>query len=268
MEKYWLTSVIITLQFTGAIPLEWRLQFQVVTFMTETRPRQENLLVNLLFNIVIPTLILTKLSGPDRLGPEWGIIIALSFPIGYGIRDYRRAQKVNLFSALGVFSVIMTGGLSLLEVDPKYIAIKEAAIPAIFGLATLISLKTPYPLVRTLLYNDMVLDTQRIDAALHQHGNTNAFERALVRASWLLAASFFLSSVLNYVLARVLLVAPPGTEAFNSQLGKMTALSFPVIAVPAMLIMMGALFYLFRKIGKLTHLELDDIIHQPHNKDA
>ena len=40
----------------------------------------------------------------------------------------------------------------------------------------------------------------------------------------------------------------------------MTALSFPVIAVPAMIIMMFALFYLFRNIKRLTQLDLEDIV--------
>lgn len=223
-------------------------------------PQRENLLLNILLNIVIPTIILTRFSGEDRLGPQLGIIIALAFPIAYGVRDYFRAHKINFFSALGVVSVTLTGGMSLLELDPQYIAIKEAAIPALFGLATLISLKTKYPLVRTFLYNDMVLATDRIEQALTQNGTKPEFERTLVCASWMLAGSFLLSAILNYALARYLLVSPPGTEAFNAELGKMTALSFPVIAVPAMIIMMFALFYLFRNIKRLTQLDLEDIV--------
>ena len=158
---------------------------------------------------------------------------------------------------------MLTGGISLLELDPQYIAIKEAAIPACFGLATLISLKTRYPLVKTFLYNDKILQVGKVAEALKAHHNEAAFERVLVNASCLIALSFLLSSVLNYVLAKVLLVSPPGTEAYTAELGKMTALSFPVIAVPATLVMMLALFYLFRQIHKLTHLTLEDIlIHQ------
>lgn len=231
--------------------------------MTATQaPKRENMLVNLILNIVIPTVILTRFSGEAHLGPQWGIVVALAFPILYGIKDYFRAHKVNFFSALGVFSVMMTGGMSLLEIDPKYIAIKEAAVPAAFGLATLISLKTRFPLVRTFLYNDMVMATDRIESALAERGNKADFEQTLVNASYMLAGSFLVSSILNYVLARLILVSPPGTEAFNAELGKMTALSFPVIAVPAMIIMMFALFYLFRNIKRLTELEIDDIIQQ------
>ncbi len=222
--------------------------------------KRESLFLNLLLNIVIPTLILTRLSGPDHLGPQMGIVVALVFPIGYGVRDYFRAHKINFFSALGVFSITLTGGMSLLELDPKYIAFKEAAIPGMFCLATLISLKTPFPIVRTFLYNSMVLDTDRVDAALAEKDSSEKFEKILVNASWMLAGSFLLSSILNYFLARYLLVSPPGSEAYNAELGRMTALSFPVIAVPATVIMICTLFYLFRNITRLTELEIDDII--------
>jgi hypothetical protein len=60
----------------------------------------------------------------------------------------------------------------------------------------------------------------------------------------------------------IILTAEPGTVAFNEQLGKMTALSFPVIALPAMAVMMGNIFYLFRGIKKLTGLELENIVKQ------
>lgn len=225
-------------------------------------PKRESLLLNLLLNIVIPTLILTKLSGADMLGTRWAIIVALAFPIIYGLNDFRRSGKFNLFSGLGVLSIVLTGGISLLELDPQYIVIKEAGIPALFGIITLISLKTRFPLVKTFLYNDKILQVHKVAEALQRTGNEPAFAQALTNASYLIALSFFLSSLLNYALAKYLLVSPPGTEAFNAELGKMTALSFPVIAIPATLVMMGALFYLFSRIKTLTQLELDDILIQ------
>lgn len=227
---------------------------------TPQPPKKESMLANILLNIVIPTLILTKFSGEDDLGTKGAIIIALAFPIIYGLIDFRRSSKVNLFSALGFISILLTGGISLLELDPKYIAIKEAAIPGLIGLATLISLKTRYPLVKTFLYNDKILQIDKVDLALAQHQNETAFEKTLRNASFLVALSFLVSSILNYALAKYLLISPPGTPEFNAELGKMTALSFPVIALPATVVMMFALFYLFKQIKKLTHLGLEEIL--------
>jgi len=224
--------------------------------------KQESLLLNLAFNLLVPTLVLTKLSDPEFLGIKLAIVIALSFPIGYGIHDFLTRGKLNFFSALGVVSVALTGGISLLELDAIYIAIKEASIPAIFGAATLISLKTSQPLIHTFLLNDAILEIQKINTALKDNGRKPEFDKLLINASWILAGSFFLSSLLNYLLAVIILTADPGTVAFNEQLGKMTALSFPVIALPAMLVMMGNLFYLFRGITKLTGMSLEEIIKQ------
>jgi len=224
--------------------------------------KQESLLINLAFNLLVPTLVLTKLSGEDFLGIKLAIVVALAFPIVYGLHDFFTRGKLNFFSALGVVSVTLTGGISLLELDAIYIAIKEASIPAIFGAATLISLKTSQPLIHTFLLNDSILETKRIASALKDNGRQPEFHKLLFNASWILAGSFFLSSLLNYLLAVIILTADPGTVAFNEQLGKMTALSFPVIALPAMLVMMGNLFYLFRGITKLTGMSLEEIIKQ------
>ena len=224
--------------------------------------KRESMLLNLLCNLVLPTLILTKLSGDNYLGIKLAIVVALAFPIIYGIHDFLTRGKLNFFSGLGVASVTLTGGISLLEMDAVYIAIKEASIPGLLGIATLVSLKTSQPLIRTLILNDAILDVEKINRALAEKDCQLEFNQLLLNASWILAASFFLSSILNYILAAVILTADPGTVAFNEQLGKMTALSFPVIALPAMAVMMGNLFYLFRGIGKLTGMTLEDIVKQ------
>jgi len=230
------------------------------------RARQNNknrgMLSNLLFNIVIPAVIMTKFSSEEYLGPVYGIVIALSFPIAFGISDYLSSRRTNFFSILGVVSVILTGGMSLLQLDPQYIAIKEAAIPAAFGLATLFSLKTKYPLVKTFLYNNQVMRVDKVSKALANHGNQQLFEQKLAHASYMVAGSFFLSSVLNYILAKVILVSEPGTSAFAEELGKMTALSFPVIALPSTLVLMGALWYLITQIKKLSDLDFEEIFEQ------
>ena len=250
--------------------IEQTLDKQSTTSATPVEPqankpaeKKENLLINLLFNIVIPTIVLSKFSGESALGVKGAILVALAFPIAYGINDFRRAKKVNFFSALGIVSVLLTGGISLMELDAQYIAIKEAAIPALFGIATLISLKTRYPLVRTFLYNDKIMQTDKVEAHLQQRGNESQFNKTLVNASYMIAASFLISSILNFVLAKWLLVSPPGTEAFNAELGKMTAYSYVIIMVPSLIVLFGALFYLFKQIGKLTGLKFEELFVEP-----
>jgi len=224
-------------------------------------PRKESFLANLLLNIVIPAVILSKFSGEQHLGTQWSIVVALAFPLGYGLREFFITRKINLLSALGFISVLLTGSISLLKLGPEYIAIKEAAIPGLIGIAILFSVKTRYPLVKTFVYNGKLLRVDKINAALAHYGTGDAFEKALRNTSFIIAGSFFLSSFLNYVLAKIIMVSPGGTEAFNIELGKMTALSYPVIVIPAMIVMMSSFFYLYRKIRLLTHLTLEEVIN-------
>src|SRR5690606_1314966 len=173
-------------------------------------------------------------------------------PISYGLWDLRQSGKINPFSILGVVSVFLTGGISLLQLDPKYIAIKEAAIPAIIGIAVLFTQRTRFPLVKTLILNAQLVQVDSLYAALANNGKTELFERRMAQASFIVAGSFFVSSVLNYVLAKVILVSPPGTSAYSEELGRMTALSYPVIALPSTVILMAAIWFVFSQVRKLT----------------
>jgi len=222
--------------------------------------RQENVLLSLAINIAIPAVVLMKLSGEDALGPVGGLVVALAFPLAYGVTDFARRRQWNLVSVLGFISVLLTGGIGLLKLDPKWIAVKEAAVPGLIGLAVIGSLKTRFPIVRSLLYNEKIIRVDQVEAALAANGNRGAFDRTLVAASWMLAGSFFVSSILNFVLAKILVKSPAGTVEFNAELGRMTALSYPVIVVPSMLIMVATLVYLFRSIRRLTQLDLEQIL--------
>jgi hypothetical protein len=221
---------------------------------------RESVLLSLGINIAIPAAILMKASGEGALGPVGGLLVALAFPLGYGAWDFARRREWNIISILGFVSVLLTGGIGLLQLDPKWIAVKEAAVPGLIGVAVLLSLRTRFPIVRTFLYNEKIIRVREVDEALAQRGNQKAFERTLVHASWMLAASFFVSSALNFVLAKMIVRSPPGTTAFNEELGRLTALSYPVIVVPSMIIMMAALWYLFHRIKLLTELDLEQIL--------
>jgi hypothetical protein len=138
--------------------------------------------------------------------------------------------------------------------------VKEAAIPGLIGLAVLISLKTPYPLIRTLLYSPEVIDVEKVQAALSERNSITTFEKLLAKCTWLLAASFLLSAALNFLLARWIVVSPSGTDAFNAEVAKMMAWSWPVIVIPSLLIMSLTLWILFGGIHRLTGLKIEDVL--------
>ena len=225
------------------------------------KQRRENPIVSLVVNIVIPALILKKLSGPDHLGPLLGLALALACPLMYGLWDFLSAKRWNIISMLGLVSILLTGGIGMFKLPTHWIAIKEAAIPGIIGIAIIASLRTRFSLINKLLYNEAIFNLQLIEEALQKKGGQESFQKLLARSSYIVAASFFLSSILNFILAKVIVHSDPGSVSFNEELGTMTALSYPVIVVPSMLVLMLALWQLLSGIKKLTGLDIEKIFH-------
>ena len=226
-------------------------------------PKPESLLLNIACNVAAPGFMLTKGAKLLHLEPKAALVVALAFPLGYGLYDAVTRRNFNFLSALGFTSTLATGGLGLLKLEPFWFAGKEAVVPTLIGLTVIVSQWTKKPLVRSILFNEQVVDVLRVETALAAHNHRAAFTRLLANASALLAGSFFLSAVLNFALARYLITALPDTPEFNEQLGKMTWMSWPVIVVPSMAIMMLAMWRLFKGLEKLTGLTMDEILRQP-----
>ncbi|MEH6450941.1 MAG: VC0807 family protein [Oleispira sp.] len=228
--------------------------------MNSARTHKLRPMVDLVVSIILPSFILMKLSGDDNLGASGGLIAALAFPLAWGLFELIRYRKLNFIALLGLLSILMTGGIGLFELDTKWLAIKEAAIPAVIGIGVLVSTFTPYPLVRALLFNPDIMDVDKIKLTLEDHESTAAFESRLMKATYLIAGSFAFSATMNYILAKWIVTSPAGTPAFNEELGQLTLYSYPMIALPSMLIMMGIFYYLWRTIHDLTGLKLEEVM--------
>lgn len=232
-------------------------------------PKRENLLLNLVCNIVVPTLVLTKLSAENRLGPLWGLLVALAFPVTYGVYDLVRRKKTNFLSILGFISVLLSGSLTLLKVGGFWFAVKDAVLPTLIGLGVLASLRSKNSLVREVFYNEQVIDVAKVNAALEARGQQAQFEALLRRAGIGLALTFISTAPALFFLARHVLRSPPGTAEFNAELGKMHWLAPLVTGLPCMVILMLMLWRLLAGLRELTGLTTDELFHaEPEKKPA
>src|SRR5258708_36041521 len=232
------------------------------------KPKPENLLLNLVCNVALPTAIMTWGSGARGLGPKWGLLVALLFPLGYGLHDFIRRRRLNFISAIGFASVLITGGFGLMKLDGFWFAVKDGALPMLIGLAVLASMRAKEPLVRELLYNPQVVDVDRVDAALIARGTQEGFVRLLQSASYVIASAMLISAVLNYSFARLIITSPAGTEAFNKELAKMHWVSLAGLSIPTMAMMIYAMLRLLNGVAKLSRLTIDGILKQPPEKKA
>lgn len=230
----------------------------------EHKPRP---FVDIIISIVIPSLILMKASGDDWLGPTGALLVALAFPIAYGLYELVSNGKRNFMALLGVVSVLLTGGIGLLKIDPQWLAVKEAAIPLAIGIGVLVAARMGHPLIKKLLFNSTIMNVDRIHEELDRNNSRQHFEDRLGRANLLLAGTFLFSSVANFILAKVIVKSAGGTPAFNEELGRMTLLSYPVIAIPSMIMMVAIFWFLWRTVNKLTGLSLEEIMVDQQKPD-
>jgi hypothetical protein len=214
------------------------------------------MLLNLGINVALPAIIMGQLSSEHRLGPILALIIALSLPLGYGLWELVRHRHFNAFSIIGLVSLVLTGGVSLLHLPLEWVVAKEAGVPLLIGLVLTGSELTRWPLAT--LFLGQFIDLPRIEAGFANKGKARLFHRTFRGAAMAFGASFFISAALNYVLAITMLKSEPGTAAFVGELGRMTAFSLPAIMVPMFIVTFSIFFFIIWSIRRHTDLEVED----------
>jgi hypothetical protein len=255
--------------------------------MAASKSTQEHPLANILINVLIPVLALGHLSKDPELqqsmgkaahlwhiGPRNALCVALLFPIGYGVWHFIRTRQMNFFSALGLLSVILTGGLTLYLWNEdgtvkKHAALlfgmKEASIPLILSAAVLGSHFTQQPLLRTFLYSDSLFDIRKIERRITETNGQREYQRILLEATLLFSGSFLLSTALNFGLALYFLGgldhnASNARELYNEQVARITGWGFAVIGLPILCVLFLTLRRMLKRLHALTGLERDELM--------
>ena len=270
----------------------WKGVFSVRKFLMTTqkeapKPAQEHPLANILINVLIPVLALSYLSKDPamqemlgksakfwHIGPVKALFVALAFPICYGVWFFAKTKKMNFFSGLGLFSVLLTGGLTLFlwnkdgtvkEHAAVLFGLKEASIPFVLGIAIIASHWSKTPLLRTFLYSDSLFDINKIEKKVAELGKETEYRKVILDATLLFAGSFLLSTLMNFGMAMWFLgdldhTAPDARELYNAQVAKVTGWGFVVIGVPIMLFLFLTLRKLLKGLHRVTGLEDEQLM--------
>ena len=257
------------------------------SIMADKKSPQDHPLANILINVIIPVLILSylskdpvlqeklgKIAKPWHIGPLKAMILALALPLGYGAWHYLKTRKGNFFSALGLISVLLSGGLTLYlwnqngTVKPNaglLFGFKEALVPLVLGIAILTSHRSATPLIRVFLYNDTIFDIPKIETRVAEISGEGEYDRLLHGATRLFAMSFFLSSLMNLGLAQWFFrgfdaTAIDALENYNAIIARVTGWGFAVIGVPILIFLFFTLRRLLKGLEKLTGFKDDELM--------
>lgn len=194
------------------------------------------LILDVFCNLILPSWILTQYSGEENLGRVVALCLALSFPIVYGAINLVRAHRKNILSIIGVISVSLTASFALLEFRGVVFAIKEAMIPAVIGLLLLSLGNRDEEFLREVFLNPFLVKKDLVNETAWNKTQKKFLLDYLAHCNRMLAVIFFISSVMNFFLARMILKSPTATSQFNYELGLFSALSYPLILVPCLVL--------------------------------
>lgn len=223
---------------------------------------RENPWLNIIFNIALPVLILNK--GGAYIGPAWALVIAILFPLGYGLVDLYNSRKINWISVLGLLNVLFTGGLALSGKTGIWFAVKEAAFPLLIGIFVWASAFSRRPALSFFILNPQAFNIEKMMLALDTEEKKRAFDGLVKTSTQFLSISFLVSAALNFGLAYKVFkpiatdITPDAqSQVLNEQIAQMTQWSFVVILVPSMIILLAIILYFGKRFKTITGESLD-----------
>ncbi len=239
--------------------------------MNSTKVKKESpmaALTNIAFNIAIPVIVLNKFT--ESFGALNTLLLALAFPTAYFLYEYYTTRKTNWISILGFLNTLLTGGFALLQLEGKWFAIKEAGFPLLIGLFVYFnSFYGKKPFVEQLILNPNMFRVDELEKALEEKQTKTSFYTHLRKTNVYLSYSFFLSAILNFVLAYSIFTKIDSTLTeiqrsviLNEQISRMTWMGYLVILVPSLVCLFFIFQYLAKGIKKYAGLDMMELMHK------
>ena len=240
--------------------------------------QDENPLMNIIINVIAPVLILSQMSKEEgslwHLGPEKAMYAALALPLGYGIWHFLKNRKLNIFSVVGVISVLLTGIITLLIWrDPSLrphaallFGIKEAAQPLLLGSLFVLTHRSKSPLFNAFIYNDGLFNVKKIEKEVTAQDAQVAYNSLLWKSTLFFFGSFVFSAILNLFVAFYFLdgldpLSDHWDTEYNEGVAKIMGWGFLLIGAPLLVIGGFIFYYLIRGLKQITHFDLEGLLH-------
>ena len=232
---------------------------------------KENPLVSLVANIFFPVIILK--NGENWLQDynqyfyleiqAFTFLIALLFPFMYFFFDLYNRKNINFISILGFLNVLLTGGIGIF--GEKYgltrtsFILKEGLIPLVIGTFLIFLSKFKKRTFDKMILNEALFDVEKIKENQNSE-NLKKIESLTTRAGYYFVTGFFISSIIQFILASIIVTANPGDSIFNEQVSTMTWVSYIAVLGPTVIIVGKGYLDLINGIEKLIGLKKEDFL--------
>ena len=243
---------------------------------------KENPLLSVCFNIFIPVMVLK--NGEDWIAKilvsfgradltlqksniidlsSISFIIAITFPIAYFIYDLLKKKNINIISIFGFINVLLTGGIGIFGakygLSKNWFIFKEGFLPLFIGSLLLFMRRFKKVSFNKILLNDILFDNEKIGASIKEEVKGD-FEIIVRNAGNHFIFGLFISSIIQFFLASIIVVSDPGESSFNDQVATMTWVSYLAVLIPTILIVGKGYWELIVGMERITGLKKEDFL--------
>jgi len=232
---------------------------------------KENPFLSLIANIFFPVMILK--NGESWLEDynqyfsleiqSFTFLIALLFPFTYFFFDLYNRKNINFISILGFVNVLLTGGIGIF--GEKYgltrisFILKEGLMPLIIGTFLIFLSKFKKETFDKMILNEALFDVEKIKEDQNSE-DLKQIETYTTKAGYYFIAGFFISSIIQFILASIIVTDNPGDPSFNEQVSTMTWVSYIAVLGPTIIIVGKGYLNLINGIGKITGLKKENFL--------
>ena len=247
---------------------------------SEKQYKTEKPLHSVLFNILIPVLILKngnkwldKYLGDTESFQKWmdyldypSIIFAISliFPLAYFIYDFITRKNINVISILGFINILLTGGIgvfgSKFGLTKNWFILKEGLLPLVIGFLLFLMSVFKKESFYNIFLNELIFQTDKIKNAIDDNLK-NEFDGVLKITGYYFISGFIISSIIQFFLASMIVVSNPGETSFNEEVSTMTWVSYIAVLLPTMIILGKGFMDLITGIEKLTGMKKEEFLN-------
>ncbi len=196
------------------------------------------------------------------------LLLALAFPVFYGLFDLFKNKRKNIISGFGVLNVLFTGGLALYQAQGIWFAVKEAAFPLLVGIFVLISSYTKKSFFEYILRQTPLLKWDLVEERLQRFSSPDHLKSLFKKSTLMFSLSFFISALLNFVLALYIFSPEKGGLSqeeqevlLNKKIADMTYLGFIVIGLPMTAFALGVFWWFLKKLSHAVRLPVEHILN-------
>jgi hypothetical protein len=206
--------------------------------------------LDILIGAVAPVLILKYGTAP--LGTLPAYLLAALVPVAYVLLDLLvLTRRFNFITSYGGLGAVLRGALAFWYVDGVLFAFKDSAS---YILAVLVfggSILLRKPVTRAIALQGLAPDTPERVTSMNRLLDEKSVHKALITASWMIAAANLLAGVANYLINWRMVTAAFGTPAFNDQVANVNAITRIVLVLPDMLALFWGFSIMYKAIYAL-----------------